>query len=79
MARKSYTCANAHNGCTCGGGTIAHNLFAQKRMMDKIREAQTDTCPKCGGATSDELVAIWGHCMQCQKASQAATYGNFGR
>jgi hypothetical protein len=81
MARKTAppTCATAHLGCTCRGNVIAHNLHSINRMHVKITEAQTETCPKCNGAASSELLAIWGHCMSCQKASQAHLYGNFGR
>jgi hypothetical protein len=55
--------------------TVSHNVRAYNRAMDKVAAAQTDACPKCGGNVSAELLAIWGHCFTCQKASQAATYG----
>jgi hypothetical protein len=72
---KPATCATAHLGCTCRGNVIAHNLHSINRMHATIAEAQTDACPKCAGSASPELLAIWGHCMSCQKASQASKYG----
>lgn len=73
MARKTApaTCTI----CNCQGNVLLHNINAINAMRQRAADAVTDTCPKCDGPANPELVKLWGHCFQCQKASQAAKYG----
>jgi predicted molibdopterin-dependent oxidoreductase YjgC len=61
--------------CDCKGDVWLHNTNAINRMRQAAKDATTDTCPKCSGPANPLLVEKWGHCMQCQKASQSAKYG----
>jgi hypothetical protein len=61
--------------CNCRGNVLVHNLNAVNKLRADAKAATTDTCPKCSGPANPALVKTWGHCMQCQKASQSAKYG----
>lgn len=73
MARKTQP--TACTICNCRGNVLLHNINAINRLRAQAQDACTSTCPKCDGPANPELLKAWGHCMQCQKAAQSATYG----
>ena len=68
MARKTApaTCTI----CNCKGNVLLHNINAINKVRQDAKDALTETCPQCGNGANPLLVEKWGHCMQCQKASQ---------
>lgn len=48
--------------------TIAHNVNAWNRQMDKLATYDTAVCPDCDGPANPKLVELWGHCIKCHKA-----------
>ena len=61
--------------CNCKGNVLLHNINAINKVRQDAKDAATHACPKCGNGGNELLIQKWGHCMQCQKASQSAKYG----
>ncbi len=51
--------------------TIAHNIAAINRMKEQQALAVVTgaECPKCGGGVNPTILAHFGHCLACQRAT----------